>query len=117
MRKKYGSDIEEDDLTGSSTSETEDEEGEELTPAASAALLRTLARIQNKDPEIYNSATAIYAGQSLAVLSVHMQPANVFKLRYRGRTTGHPELQDGPEGTEGKGETSRALLITVLSLT
>ncbi|KAG8888938.1 hypothetical protein FRB98_006336 [Tulasnella sp. 332] len=60
MKRKYGSDIEEDDLTGSDSSETEDEDGEELTPAASAALLRTLARIQKKDPAIYNADQAIY---------------------------------------------------------
>ncbi|KAG9004120.1 hypothetical protein FRB94_012403 [Tulasnella sp. JGI-2019a] len=60
LKKKYGSDVDEDDLTNSESSETEDEDGEELTPAASAALLRTLARIQKRDPAIYNAEKAIY---------------------------------------------------------
>jgi protein KRI1 len=42
--------------------ESEDEDGEELTPAVDAAILRTLARIKRKDPEIYNPEKDIFGG-------------------------------------------------------
>ncbi|KAF9268494.1 Krr1-domain-containing protein [Marasmius fiardii PR-910] len=62
LKEKYGSDAEEDDEeeTDSESDEDEDEDGEELTPAMDAAILRTLARIKRKDPEIYNSKTGIF---------------------------------------------------------
>ena len=67
VKAKYGSDYDPDgsgsDLsTDSESAESEDEHGEELTPAVDAAILRTLARIKNKDPEIYNSQTNIFGG-------------------------------------------------------
>ena len=58
LKDTYGSDASEGDLTGSEDSEeleSEDEDGEELTPAVDAALLRTLARIKKKDPAIYGT--------------------------------------------------------------
>jgi protein KRI1 len=48
--------VDEEDLDESEDSEdleSEDEDGEELTPAVDAAILRTLARIKRKDPTIY----------------------------------------------------------------
>ncbi|KAJ3726986.1 KRI1-like family C-terminal-domain-containing protein [Lentinula raphanica] len=62
LKLKYGSDGEEDDEdeTDSEEDESEDEDGEELTPAVDAAILRTLARIKRKDPEIYDSKTGIF---------------------------------------------------------
>lgn len=66
MKEKYGSDVDEDDL-GSEDSEsdtTEDEHGEELTPALDAAILRTLARIKRKDPEIYDVKKDVFEGAS-----------------------------------------------------
>ncbi|KAG7091205.1 hypothetical protein E1B28_010257 [Marasmius oreades] len=62
LKEKYGSDAEEDDdeETDSESDEDEDEDGEELTPAIDAAILRTLARIKRKDPEIYNAGTGIF---------------------------------------------------------
>ena len=64
MKAKYGSDYEEDDISesDSESDESEDEDGEELTPAVDAAILRTLARIKRKDPEIYDSKTNIFQG-------------------------------------------------------
>lgn len=64
MKEKYGSDFEEegDEETDSESEESEDEEGEELTPAVDAAILRTLARIKRKDPEIYNSGKDVFEG-------------------------------------------------------
>lgn len=65
MKEKYGSDLE--DISGSDEGSdesdvSEDEDGEELTPAMDAAILRTLARIRRKDPEIYDSEKHIFEG-------------------------------------------------------
>jgi protein KRI1 len=69
VKLKYGPDFEEDDLEDSETdseeAEDEDEDGEELTPAVDAAILRTLARIKRKDPEIYNTGTGVFEGSPL----------------------------------------------------
>ena len=68
VKEKYGSDAAEDDdeENDSESDESEDEEGEELTPVVDAAILRTLARIKRKDPEIYNSKSGIFEGTILA---------------------------------------------------
>ena len=50
--------------TDSEDEESEDEHGEELTPAVDAAILRTLARIKRKDPSIYNASADIFQGNS-----------------------------------------------------
>ncbi|KAL1759954.1 KRI1-like family C-terminal-domain-containing protein [Schizophyllum commune] len=65
LKAKYGSDYEEDDISesDSESDESEDEDGEELTPAVDAAILRTLARIKRKDPEIYDSKTNIFQAE------------------------------------------------------
>ncbi|KAF8311870.1 hypothetical protein DL93DRAFT_2060627 [Clavulina sp. PMI_390] len=61
LKEKYGSDYEdENNGEDDSESETEDEDGEELTPAVDAAILRTLARIQKKDPAIYDAAQGVF---------------------------------------------------------
>uniref|UniRef100_A0A0W0FBD4 Kri1-like C-terminal domain-containing protein n=1 Tax=Moniliophthora roreri TaxID=221103 RepID=A0A0W0FBD4_MONRR len=63
LKAEYGSDAEEDEEESESDSESdesEDEDGEELTPAIDAAILRTLARIKRKDPEIYDSKSGIF---------------------------------------------------------
>nr|XP_031858396.1 uncharacterized protein CI109_006159 [Kwoniella shandongensis]KAA5525468.1 hypothetical protein CI109_006159 [Kwoniella shandongensis] len=39
----------------SSSDVTEDEDGQELTPALDAAILRTLSKIKSKDPKVYGS--------------------------------------------------------------
>lgn len=49
----------EDDPSDSESEEEEDEEGEELTPALDAAILRTLARIRNKDEAVYGSGPVL----------------------------------------------------------
>ncbi|OAX42826.1 hypothetical protein K503DRAFT_766440 [Rhizopogon vinicolor AM-OR11-026] len=62
LKEKYGPDFEGDgdEETDSEEGESEDEHGEELTPAVDAAILRTLARIRKKDPAIYNSEQSIF---------------------------------------------------------
>jgi protein KRI1 len=67
VKAKYGSDYDPDaagsDIsTDSESAESEDEHGEELTPAVDAAILRTLARIKKKDPAIYDSEKNIFGG-------------------------------------------------------
>jgi protein KRI1 len=65
VKEKYGSDFEEEDEgdSDSESDESEDEYGEELTPAVDAALLRTLAKIRRKDPEIYDSSVGVFDGE------------------------------------------------------
>lgn len=67
MKEKYGS-----DYSGSGSSDAdsddsedteEDSEGEELTPAVDAAILRTLARIRKKDPGIYEGGRQVFEGE------------------------------------------------------
>ncbi|KAF9471233.1 hypothetical protein BDN70DRAFT_998692 [Pholiota conissans] len=65
LKAKYGSDYDPDASgsdfsTDSESAESEDEHGEELTPAVDAAILRTLARIKKRDPAIYDSQKDIF---------------------------------------------------------
>jgi len=60
VKEKYGSDAEEDEEEDSEDAESEDEDGEELTPAVDAAILRTLARIKRRDPDIYDRNKSIF---------------------------------------------------------
>ncbi|KAF4598798.1 hypothetical protein EYR38_007206 [Pleurotus pulmonarius] len=71
LKEKYGSDFEEEDEeeTDSESEESEDEEGEELTPTVDAAILRTLARIKRKDPEIYNSGKDVFEEEKQKISS------------------------------------------------
>ena len=65
MKETYGSDAEEEDLvseTDSESAESEDEHGDELTPAMDAAILRTMARIKRKDPSIYDEKKDVFEG-------------------------------------------------------
>ena len=64
MKDKYGSDAElgDEDEEDEEDDESEDEYGEELTPAMDVAILKTLAKIKNKDPEIYDSSKNIFEG-------------------------------------------------------
>jgi protein KRI1 len=62
VKEKYGSDVEGEEDEDSEEAESEDEDGEELTPAVDAAILRTLARIKRKDPEIYETENDIFEG-------------------------------------------------------
>ncbi|KAG6837798.1 hypothetical protein H0H93_016166 [Arthromyces matolae] len=72
LKDKYGSDLDESDISGSDSEsdETEDEDGEELTPTVDAAILRTLARIKRKDPAIYDSQTNIFGEEQQKVAPV-----------------------------------------------
>ncbi|KAF4563110.1 hypothetical protein EYR40_007168 [Pleurotus pulmonarius] len=71
LKEKYGSDFEDEDEeeADSESEESEDEEGEELTPAVDAAILRTLARIKRKDPEIYNSGKDVFEEEKQKISS------------------------------------------------
>ncbi|KAF9777857.1 KRI1-like family C-terminal-domain-containing protein [Thelephora terrestris] len=62
LKEKYGSDAEEggEEEEDSEELESEDEDGEELTPGVDAAILRTLAKIKRRDPEIYDQEKAIF---------------------------------------------------------
>ncbi|KAF8150489.1 KRI1-like family C-terminal-domain-containing protein [Mycena galopus ATCC 62051] len=62
LKEQYGSDPDssEEESTDSEDLESEDSDGEELTPAMDAAILRTLARIKAKDPEIYKEGKNIF---------------------------------------------------------
>lgn len=82
VKLQYGSDFEEGDAedseTDSESAESEDEDGEELTPAIDAAILRTLARIKRKDPEIYKSEKGIFEG---TLLIINEQIASISMLK------------------------------------
>lgn len=75
MKEKYGSDFEDTSGSGEEESDesdvSEDEDGEELTPAMDAAILRTLARIKRKDPEIYNNEKHIFEGVANFLLFIY----------------------------------------------
>lgn len=63
VKEKYGSDPESDlsdDESDSESDTDEDEDGEELTPAVDAAILRTLAKIKRRDPEIYDTEKDVF---------------------------------------------------------
>jgi len=67
VKAKYGSDYDPNTSgselsTDSESAESEDEDGEELTPKVDAAILRTLARIKKRDPAIYDSSKNIFGG-------------------------------------------------------
>lgn len=64
VKEKYGSDAEEgaEEEEDSEELESEDEDGEELTPGVDAAILRTLAKIKRRDPDIYDKERAIFEG-------------------------------------------------------
>ncbi|KAK0228294.1 KRI1-like family C-terminal-domain-containing protein [Armillaria fumosa] len=81
LKAKYGSDAEdeEDEETDSESAESEDEDGEELTPAVDAAILRTLARIKRKDPDIYKSEKSIFGEEQTR--SVALQPKSRTKTK------------------------------------
>ncbi|CAD6975678.1 unnamed protein product [Tilletia controversa] len=64
LQEKYGDGVagpdDGGDDTDSSDDETEDEDGEQVTADVDAALLRTLARIRNRDQSIYDSSKRIF---------------------------------------------------------
>lgn len=69
VKEKYGSGADLDDLDSEEDSDedsTEDEDGEQLTPAVDAAIFRTLAKIKQKDPEIYEVGKSIFESELYA---------------------------------------------------
>lgn len=98
VKDKYGSDAEfgteEED---SEDLESEDEDGEELTPAMDAAILRTLARIKRRDPTIYENTKSVFDGMAPSPrLYVLYQPYNR-GARYTGRHTTRAKTRQGRE--------------------
>ncbi|KIK82657.1 hypothetical protein PAXRUDRAFT_832162 [Paxillus rubicundulus Ve08.2h10] len=72
LKEKYGSDYSESGSSGSDDSEDsedteEDSDGQELTPAVDAAILRTLARIRKKDPAIYEGGRNVFEEEHLQI--------------------------------------------------
>ncbi|CAA7260390.1 unnamed protein product [Cyclocybe aegerita] len=111
LEAKYGSDYDPgESSTDSESAESEDEDGEELTPAVDAAILRTLARIKKKDPAIYNSQKNIFGEEREKIASkpsvssktktkskpVTIRQANLESMLHGSRSPS-PEADDGPQ--------------------
>ena len=62
-----------DDRSGSEDSETEDEDGEEVTTEMKETILKTLKLIKNKDPSIYDSSVAFFPENADAPLQTSQQ--------------------------------------------
>jgi protein KRI1 len=60
---------EEAESTDSEDGVEEDEEGDELTPAADAAIFKTLAKIRDRDPVIYEKDVNVFQGTSSSYIS------------------------------------------------
>lgn len=60
VEEKLGSGAEGSGSDDSSTSEEEDEDGDELTAAADVAIFKTLAKIRDKDPVIYQKDVNVF---------------------------------------------------------
>lgn len=84
VKEKYGSDPDTDDPdsddSDSESGESEDEDGEELTPALDAAILRTLARIKARDPEIYDTSRNVFDGIQPFSSRLHLAPVITLSL-------------------------------------
>ena len=76
---------EDDDEEDSEDLESEDEDGEELTPAMDAAILRTLARIKRKDPSIYETGKDVFEGECCFV-SRYIRTFCLNAMESRGET-------------------------------
>ncbi|KAI0317422.1 KRI1-like family C-terminal-domain-containing protein [Amylostereum chailletii] len=117
LKEKYGSDAEsgDDDYSDSESDESEDEDGEELTPAVDAAILRTLARIKHKDPEIYDAKKEVFneehqksgklpAAGSAKKKTKEGKPITMHEHRIaaalEGSRSASPEPADGPTHVE-----------------
>jgi hypothetical protein len=90
VKEQYGSDpdSEEESETDSEDLESEDSDGEELTPAMDAAILRTLARIKQRDPAIYEEGKNIFGGTYAAFChSVH---SLIHSTLFRGARKDYP---------------------------
>jgi hypothetical protein len=74
LEAKYGKDVltqknkEEDEDVGSSTSESEDEVGELITPKVDAAIWRTIAMIREGRPEVYDETWKGFTDEPVEVL-------------------------------------------------
>ncbi|KAF8526002.1 KRI1-like family C-terminal-domain-containing protein [Hysterangium stoloniferum] len=83
LKEKYGSDAEEEDAEeddeDSEEAESEDEDGEELTPAVDAAILRTLAKIKKKDPDIYDKDKSIFQQEQKRLGGATLRPKRKHK--------------------------------------
>ena len=78
--------------------ESEDEDGEELTPGVDAAILRTLAKIKRRDPDIYDQEKAIFEGEPL-----YLWNGKHFKVSDRGAEKVWEISAVKAKGTKGQG--------------
>lgn len=71
LKDKYGSDAElDEEEEDSEDDESEDEDGEQLTPAMDVAIIRTLAKIKNRDPSIYDAKKNVFEEEQQTISSV-----------------------------------------------
>ena len=92
---------EDDDEEDSEDLESEDEDGEELTPAMDAAILRTLARIKRKDPSIYETGKDVFEGE-FCFVSRCIRSSRLNAMESRGETA-YGRSADRQAGAEGQG--------------
>ncbi|KAF9047736.1 KRI1-like family C-terminal-domain-containing protein [Panaeolus papilionaceus] len=91
LKAKYGSDYDpnassnDEESTDSESAESEDELGEELTPAVDAAILRTLARIKKRDPAIYDSGVNIYGEEVQKVVTKPLPNTNALARKDKSK--------------------------------
>lgn len=71
MEEKLGSQASGSE-SDSEDDEEEDEEGDELTPAADVAIFRTLAKIRDRDPVIYESGINVFQRVPSLSMSIEM---------------------------------------------
>lgn len=103
VKEKYGSDYsgsgasDVDDSDDSEDTE-EDSDGEELTPAVDAAILRTLALIRKRDPAIYEGGRQVFEGV------FRFSRSCVFVTRYvrREPIEEHTRTQDKAPSTKSR---------------
>ncbi|KAF8141166.1 KRI1-like family C-terminal-domain-containing protein [Boletus edulis] len=86
LSEKYGSDYSEPGSSDTNSKDSEDTEedsdGEELTPAVDAAILRTLARIRKKDPAIYEGGRRVFEEEHVRT----QDKAPVMKLKTKEKS-------------------------------
>ena len=74
LREKYGDDANAASESDSESDITEDEDGEQVTPHVDAAILRTLQRIREKHPDLYDASNRVF-DDAQAALADHAFPA------------------------------------------
>ncbi|KAK4055204.1 Kinetochore protein Spc24 [Microbotryomycetes sp. JL201] len=79
LQDKYGKDMSlqdlQDDSEDSESLSDDDSDAELVTPAVDAAILRTLAKIRNKDPSVYEQGRQVFDEEESAIGSSSKQSA------------------------------------------